>query len=241
MLYIVSILIIGLSMNQCSKSPPNSAKSYNYFTPKNNSDLSPPKHDTINKDRVRSNPSSKTMASKPIDLKNGSMTADLEWLWTDIILDIDIERLNKLLFNNDSKLDRKLLEAIDIDPDGVQKENWKNGHRTRLITIPKTFFNAKSYAISKDNYTVSKPGKMYVVDEVFHSDGLPYGSSWDSLTRRVLIAEGDMCRYRVSTEIRFIKNIMFKGFVKNRFRNQMRLKHETTRPTIQKYLLENKL
>lgn len=233
MLYIVGILITGLSMNQCSSYTVNEGLSKSY-TPENNSDLLPPKHDTINKDRVRSN--------KLIDLDEDElMIEDLEWLWTDIVLDIDIERLNKLLFNNDSKLDRKLLEAIDIDPNKVQKENWKNGYRTRRMTIPKSFFNAESRGICKDNYSVSKPGKMYVVDEVFHSEGLPYGSSWDSLTRRVLIAESGRCRYRVSSEIRFIKNIMFKGFVKNRFKNQTRLKHKTTKPTIQKYLLENNL
>lgn len=230
MLYIIGALITGLSMNQCS-SVKKQAKSY---TPENNRDLSPPKHDTINKDRVGS--------KKLIDLEEDElMIEDLEWLWTDIVLDIDIERLNKLLFNNNSKLDRKLLEAIDIDPNKVQNENWKSGYRTRRMTIPKSFFNSETRAICKDNYSISKPGKIYVVDEVFHSDGLPYGSSWNSLTRRVLIAEGGMCRYRVSSEIIFLKNIMFKGFIKNRFKNQMRLKHETTRPTIQKYLLENKL
>jgi len=41
---------------------------------------------------------------------------DLKWLWTDCVFDIGIDAFNKLLFDNKSKLDKKLFEAIDIDP-----------------------------------------------------------------------------------------------------------------------------
>ena len=161
---------------------------------------------------------------------------DLNWLWTDCVFDIGIDAFNKLLFDNKSKLDKKLFEAIDIDPQKIKKTKWNNGKRTRLITIPKSLLHKEVQAICKDVYTISKPGKIYVIDETFHSNGLPYGSSWDSLTRRILIDEGGKCRYRVSSEIVFIKKVMFKNIITNRFKTHTQTKHITTEPTILKYL-----
>ena len=120
MLYIAGIIITGCFMNKFSGL---STKSI-VHNPKINSKLEKPEsiHSNpkivSNIESIHSNPNiDSNIETIDSNIENDTIVInDLNWLWTDCVFDIGIDAFNKLLFDNKSKLDKKLFEAIDIDP-----------------------------------------------------------------------------------------------------------------------------
>eukprot|EP00038_Savillea_parva_P010445 m.190313 g.190313 ORF g.190313 m.190313 type:complete len:1050 (-) comp18020_c0_seq1:139-3288(-) len=141
-------------------------------------------------DTARSDGTTATTATPTVAPQDVKVPGPLEWVWTDCELPINVDTLNDVITQKNSRLVTELnahrkvnnFEATDWVGQGVGRK------REVRYVMPKTTMVKATPATEVQEYMVWAPGVAYAVDRLQSAPKLPYGTTFKSRIRDVITA-----------------------------------------------------
>ena len=169
-------------------------------------------------------------------------TQNLKYEWYNIIINLNIEKVNDIFYNEMSYLIKDIYHNLKIDPKNVKNTIWNDKNKRSKTLFWKSTKNKSRNANITEIYIKKIPKKLYIIDEIFNCPDLYFGKIWNSITRRILIAQGEnKTKMIVSGSIEFKKHTYLKGLIEKKFYKESLIKQKLTMQTITKYFKSNNI